>query len=225
MFTGIVSGIGRIVDVQPLGGSAGFGKTLAIETPAGYLEGVRIGDSIALAGACMTVVAIDASMARFTIEISAESLARTAGLDAPGEINLEKALRAGDRLDGHLVSGHVDGVGTVNFMQPVGESFELRVSAPQALARFLALKGSIAIDGVSLTVNSVIDAGDTCELAVNLIPHTVEHTTLRHLQAGSRVNLEIDLIARYVERMLAGTTSHIASAAASSGAGRGSSPH
>ena len=204
MFTGIVSGIGRIVEVQSLGADASYGKTLAIEAPAGYLEGVRIGDSIALAGACMTVISCDMDASRFTIEISAESLDKTSGLDAPGEVNLEKALRAGDRLDGHLVSGHVDGVGTVNFFQPVGESFELRVSAPQALARFLALKGSIAIDGVSLTVNSVVDAGDTCELSVNLIPHTVEHTTLRHLQAGSQVNLEVDLIARYVERMLAG---------------------
>jgi riboflavin synthase len=118
-------------------------------------------------------------------------------------VNLEKALRAGDRLDGHLVSGHVDGVGTVTEFAPVGESWLLRVGAPAALARYLALKGSIAVDGVSLTVNRVVDATTTSEFSVNLIPHTVEHTTLRSLAAGRRVNLEVDQIARYVERMLA----------------------
>ncbi len=227
MFTGIVSGIGRILEVQALGAGSSFGKALTVEAPPGYLDGVHIGDSIALAGACMTVVALDLPAVRFTIEISAESLDKTAGLDAPGEINLEKALRAGDRLDGHLVSGHVDGVGTVTFFAAVGESFELRVLAPQAMARFLALKGSIAIDGVSLTVNGVVDseAGEGCELSVNLIAHTVEQTTLRHLRPGARVNLEIDLIARYVERMLAGTPGHFAAAAGVSGSGHAPSRH
>jgi riboflavin synthase len=202
MFTGIVSSIGRIVDAHPLGTGPGFGKALSIEAPAGWLEGVSLGDSIALAGACMTVVRLDPAASRFAVEVSAESLARTAGLDRPGEVNLEKALRAGDRLDGHLVSGHVDGIGSVSHFGQVGESWELRVEAPSALARFLALKGSIAIDGVSLTVNRVTDAGAACEFSVNLIQHTVQHTTLRHLVPGRRVNLEIDLIARYVERML-----------------------
>ena len=210
MFTGIVSGIGRIVEGKSLGNDDSFGTALTIEAPAGYLEGVAIGDSIALAGACMTVVSLDAAASRFQVEVSAESLARTAGLAAPGEANLEKALRAGDRLDGHLVSGHVDGVGTVSMFERVGESWELRVEAPAALARFLALKGSIAVDGVSLTVNAVVDHAPSgggrlgaCEFSVNLIPHTVAHTTLRHLEAGRRVNLEVDTIARYVERMLA----------------------
>jgi len=203
MFTGIVSGIGRIVDVQALGADASFGNALTIEAPTGWLGTSAIGDSIALAGACMTIVSIDAAHRRFQVEVSAESLAATHGLDAAGEVNLEKALRAGDRLDGHLVSGHVDGVGTVARFERVGESWLLEVAAPNVLARYLALKGSIAVDGVSLTVNRVADGATVCTFSVNLIPHTVEHTTLRGLAVGRRVNLEVDTIARYVERMLA----------------------
>ena len=203
MFTGIVSGVGRIVDVRPLGSGASFGNALTIEAPAGWLGTTAIGDSIALAGACMTVVALDGPRSRFDVEVSAESLAATTGLGAVGDVNLEKALRAGDRLDGHLVSGHVDGVGTVTRFAPAGESWELRVNAPPDVARFLALKGSIALDGVSLTVNRVVDSGVGCEFSVNLIPHTVAHTTLQHLAEGRAVNLEVDQIARYVERMLA----------------------
>ena len=203
MFTGIVSAIGRIVDVQALGADASFGNALTIEAPGGWLVNSAIGDSIALAGACMTIVSIDSAHHRFQVEVSAESLAATHGLDTPGEVNLEKALRAGDRLDGHLVSGHVDDVGTVTRFEPVGESWLLEVAAPPALARYLALKGSIAVDGVSLTVNRVADSTAACVFSVNLIPHTVEHTTLRGLATGRRVNLEVDTIARYVERMLA----------------------
>lgn len=202
MFTGIVSGIGRVVESKALGASAGFGKALVIEAPAGFLAGVSLGDSIALSGACMTVVSIDLSGSRFGIDISAESLDKTAGLGEAGEVNLEKALRAGDRLDGHLVSGHVDGIGRVTHFARVGESWELRVEAPRAMARFLALKGSIAVDGVSLTVNRVTDTAEGCEVSVNLIPHTVARTTLHGLAPGHTVNLEVDLIARYVERML-----------------------
>jgi riboflavin synthase len=202
MFTGIVSSVGRIVTVEPLGSAAGFGKALSIETPAGWLDGVSIGDSIALAGACMTVVSLDPAARRFAVEISAESLARTVGLGERGDVNLEKALRAGDRLDGHLVGGHVDGVGRVSHVAPVGESVELRIEVPPPLGRFLALKGSIAVDGVSLTVNRVVDYDGGCEFSVNLIPHTVEQTTLRTLAVGCGVNLEVDTIARYVERML-----------------------
>ncbi|HEV7578346.1 MAG TPA: riboflavin synthase [Caldimonas sp.] len=203
MFTGIVSGIGRIVEVNALGADASFGNALTIEAPAGWLGTTAIGDSIALAGACMTVISIDAPHHRFQVEVSAESLAATHGLAATGEVNLEKALRAGDRLDGHLVSGHVDGVGTVTRFERAGESWLLIVAAPQALARYLALKGSVAVDGVSLTVNRVVDGAGTCEFSVNLIPHTVDHTTLRGLAVGRSVNLEVDQIARYVERMLA----------------------
>lgn len=203
MFTGIVSGVGRIVEVRSLGTDASFGNALTIEAPAGWLATTAIGDSIALAGACMTVIAIDGPHHRFQVEVSAESLAATHGLDAAGEVNLEKALRAGDRLDGHLVSGHVDGFGTVTRFDRAGESWLLSVAAPAVLGRYLALKGSIAVDGVSLTVNRVVDGDGACEFSVNLIPHTVEHTTLRGLAVGRRVNLEVDTIARYVERMLA----------------------
>lgn len=204
MFTGIISGIGEITGVEPLGAGAAHGRRVGVHTPRGYLDDTQPGDSIALNGACMTLTSLDAAADRFTIEISAESLSKTAGLDRPGPVNLEKALRANDRLGGHLVSGHVDGVGEVTHFAPVGESWELRVRAPAALARFLAVKGSITVNGVSLTVNQVVDAAGGCEFGINLIPHTLEHTTLGRLATGSRVNLEIDLIARYVERMLAG---------------------
>ena len=205
MFTGIITGVGRIVDAQALGANPSHGQRLTIQAPAGYLDDVELGDSIALNGACMTVTRFDAAAARFGIDISAESLSKTAGLGEPGPVNLEKALRANDRLGGHLVSGHVDGIGTVAFFEPVGESWELRIAAPPALARFLAYKGSITVNGVSLTVNRVVDHPEHCEFSINLIPHTVENTTLGTLRAGSRVNLEIDLIARYVERMLGGS--------------------
>ena len=202
MFTGIVTGVGRITAVEPLGAGAAFGKRLTIEAPPGYLDDAALGDSIALAGACMTLTSFDAAASRFTIEISAESLDKTAGLDRPGPVNLEKALRANDRLGGHLVSGHVDGLGRVTRFAPVGESWQLRVLAPAALARFLAVKGSITVDGVSLTVNRVDDQPDGCEFEINLIAHTLRGTTLGALVPGRSVNLEIDLIARYVERML-----------------------
>jgi len=205
MFTGIVSAVGRIVEVEPLGDAAAFGKALTVSAPPAWLDGTAIGDSIAIAGACMTVVAVGAARDRFRVEVSAASLAATSGLDRTGDVNLEKALRAGDRLDGHLVSGHVDGVGTIARVERVGESWRLTVAAPPVLARYLAFKGSIAVDGVSLTVNDVTDgSAGACEFTVNLIPHTVEHTTLRDAAPGRKVNLEVDLIARYVERMLAG---------------------
>jgi riboflavin synthase len=202
MFTGIVTGIGQIVTAQALGGDASFGKRLELQAPPGYLSDAQAGDSIALNGACMTLTSFDAESGRFTIDISAESLDKTAGLDQPGAVNLEKALRANDRLGGHLVSGHVDGIGSVTHFAALGESWELRVLAPAALARFLAYKGSITVNGVSLTVNSVTDRLDGCEFSINLIPHTLQGTTLGRLEPGQRVNLEIDLIARYVERML-----------------------
>ncbi len=206
MFTGIVTGLGRITETRRLGADASHGLRLVVETPPGYLDDTGLGDSIALNGACMTVTSMDAAAGRFTVDVSAESLARTAGLDAPGPVNLEKALRANDRLGGHIVSGHVDGIGTVDRFAPVGESWELVVAAPRALGRFLAYKGSITINGVSLTVNRVEDRADATTVSINLIPHTLANTTLGTLAAGSRVNLEIDLIARYVERMLAAGT-------------------
>lgn len=202
MFTGIITGMGRIVDLHDLGSSLQHGKRLTLEAPAGYLDDVALGDSIALNGACMTVTSFDAATARFTIEISAESLDKTSGLTQPGPVNLEKALRPQDRLGGHIVSGHVDGIGRVTSFEQIGESWELRVPAPPALARFLAYKGSITVNGVSLTVNRVTDVEGGAEFSINLIQHTVAHTTLGLLSAGSTVNLEIDTVARYVERML-----------------------
>jgi len=207
MFTGIVSGVGRIVEARPLGAGAGFGKALAIEAPPGFLDDVGLGDSIALSGACMTVVRLEPEARRFHVEISAESLNKTAGLEAAGaEVNLEKAMRADARLDGHLVAGHVDGVGRVSRFEPLGESWALEIEAPSSLARFLAVKGSVAVDGVSLTVNRVEDRPSGCVIAINLIPHTVQNTSLRGLAVGALVNLEIDLVARYVERMLGMTS-------------------
>lgn len=211
MFTGIITGLGRIVAIQSLGSSSDHGKRLTIETPAAYLDDVGLGDSIALNGACMTAVSLDTVNNRFTIDISAESLDKTTGLSETGIINLEKALRAHDRLGGHIVAGHVDGIGSITHFAEVGESWELRIQAPAELAKYMAYKGSITVNGVSLTVNRVVDlAGSNgceggCEISINLIPHTVQNTALGQLAAGSKVNLEIDLIARYVERMLQDT--------------------
>lgn len=214
MFTGIITGMGRIIAIHSQGSSSHHGKQLTVEAPAGYLDDVELGDSIALNGACMTATSLDLANNRFTIDISAESLDKTCGLDQPGIINLEKALRAHDRLGGHIVSGHVDGIGSVTYFDEVGESWELRILAPQALGKYLAYKGSITVNGVSLTVNRVVDlTGDAsqapgCEISINLIPHTVQNTALGQLAQGSQVNLEIDLIARYVERMLQDSPIH-----------------
>ncbi|UZN50317.1 riboflavin synthase [Cupriavidus cauae] len=202
MFTGIVAAVGRIDSVTPLGdqNTDNAGVRLRIDAGGLDLSDVQIGDSIAIQGACMTVVALQPG--RFDVEVSRESLDKTTGLAQPGRVNLEKALRLADRLGGHLVSGHVDGLGEVTHFAPVGESHELRVRAPRELARYLAYKGSVVVNGVSLTVNRVTDHADGCEFSINLIPHTIEVTTLQDLRPGAKVNLEIDLIARYVERML-----------------------
>ena len=164
MFTGIITGIGQITHVQPLG---------------------------------------DSAASTFTIDVSAESLNRTTGLSAPGIVNLEKALRANDRLGGHIVSGHVDGIGTVSALSAQGESHLLQIAVPTELAAFMTYKGSITINGVSLTINQVEDAPAACTISINLIPHTMQHTTLHTLRSGSPVNLEIDMLARYVQRALA----------------------
>jgi riboflavin synthase len=204
MFTGIVAAVGSIQSVKPLEGGSFAGVRLQIDAGALALDDVALGDSIAINGACMTVV--EKSGTAFAVDVSRESLNRTAGLDQPGEVNLEKALTLAERLGGHLVSGHVDGLGTVHSFEPVGESFKLVIDAPVELGKYLAYKGSIVVNGVSLTVNSVedLEAGGAkvCRFSINLIPHTIAVTTLKHLHAGSKVNLEIDLIARYVERML-----------------------
>lgn len=200
MFTGIVAAVGKITSISPLGTQPDAGIRLNIDAGGLPLADVAIGDSIALNGACMTVVT--KTDRDFTVEVSRESLNCTAGLDTLSEVNLEKALTLADRLGGHLVSGHVDGLGVVRKFEPVVESWELVIEAPKELAKYLAYKGSIVVSGVSLTVNRVTDTATGCEFSINLIPHTIEVTTLRHLKVGSKVNLEIDLIARYVERML-----------------------
>ena len=202
MFTGIITGVGRIAAVHALGSSLAHGKRLVLSCPDGYLDDVVPGDSIAINGACMTATTIDLPNRQFSVEVSAESLDKATGLDRTGPVNLEKALRANDRLGGHLVSGHVDGIGRVSHFAAVGESWELRLLAPITLAKYLASKGSITINGVSLTVNRIDDQAAGCEISINLIPHTVTHTALGALTTGAAVNLEIDLIARYVERML-----------------------
>ncbi|WP_312510712.1 riboflavin synthase [Massilia sp.] len=204
MFTGIVAAVGNITSVTPLAGGLDAGVRLAIDAGPLPLGDVGLGDSIAINGACMTVV--EKTGQSFTVDVSRESLNKTVGLETTGEVNLEKALTLAERLGGHLVSGHVDGLGTVHSFEPVGESRELIVDAPHELGKFLAYKGSVVVNGVSLTVNRVEDieanGQKVCRFSINLIPHTIEVTTLKHLRAGSRVNLEIDLIARYVERML-----------------------
>lgn len=193
MFSGIVACTGRITHVTA--NQAG----LQLRVHAGGLDvaDVAVGDSIAVSGVCLTAVAKEGAELRF--DVSRETLNCTVGLDSLGAVNLEKALRLNDVVGGHLVTGHIDGVGEVVRFEPVGESYELAVRAPRELAKYIARKGSIAIDGVSLTVNRV----DAAEFSINLIPHTLAVTTLNRLQPGSRVNLEVDLIARYVERMVA----------------------
>jgi riboflavin synthase len=198
MFTGIVSAVGKIVAVQALS----EGLRLRLEAGSLSLSDVALGDSIALNGACMTVVEKTENNG-FVVDVSRESLNCTVGLDRLGEVNLEKALTLSERLGGHLVSGHVDGIGKVITFVAIGESWELVIQAPARLAKYLAYKGSVVVNGVSLTVNRVNDLPDgSCQFSINLIPHTISVTTLKNLTADAQVNLEIDLIARYVERMM-----------------------
>ncbi len=200
MFTGIITAVGQIKSAQ----AKGDGLHLVVEVPSGYLDDVALGDSIAIQGACMT--ATELTDTTFALDISRESLSKTIGLDKVGPVNLEKALRLNDRLGGHLVSGHVDGVGKVaHFATVAGDAYGswlLQIEAPKELAPFLAYKGSIVVNGVSLTVNQTQDSKEACLVDINIIPHTLENTTLGNLKQGDVVNLEIDLIARYVARML-----------------------
>ncbi len=202
MFTGIVAAVGRITEVRALGSPDDAGVRLHIQAGGLPLQATRLGDSIAIQGACMTVVALHEDA--FEVDVSRESLDRTCGLDRAGEVNLEPSLRLGDSLDGHLVSGHVDGIGHVTCLDTVGESTELRIIVPAHLSKYLAYKGSITVNGVSLTINRVDDQEEGTEISINLIPHTMQVTTLRNLEVGAPVNLEIDMIARYVERMVGG---------------------
>jgi riboflavin synthase len=191
MFTGIVTAIGKIDQVVPRDG----GLRLTIDAGMLDLSDVTVGESIAVNGVCLTVIAARGD--RFDVDVSQETINCTVGLDATNEVNLEKSLRLSDRLGGHLMSGHVDGVGEVTRFEAAGDSFLLVIRAPQELAKYIARKGSITVNGVSLTVNRV----DGREFDINLIPHTIEVTNLKHFKPGSRVNLEVDLIARYIERL------------------------
>lgn len=192
MFSGIIAAVGRITHLT----AREVGFRLHVEAGTLGLDDVALGDSIAHNGVCLTVVAKDAN--QFMVDVSPETLSCTVGLDAPGPVNLEKALRLADRLGGHLVSGHVDGVGEVLRFEPVGDNRMLEILAPKEIASYIARKGSVTVNGVSLTTNEV--SGQV--FTINLIPHTLENTTLNNLQPGSRVNLEVDLIARYCERLL-----------------------
>jgi riboflavin synthase len=197
MFTGIIETTGFIeqADVTPAN------TRLTILAPRLGLHQVAIGDSIAVGGVCLTVV--EKSSERFMVDVSQETLSLTHGLTQGAEVNLEKSLRFGDRLGGHLVSGHVDGIGTVTALDDLGASWHLAIEAPQTLAKFVARKGSVAVNGISLTVNTVRDLdGGNCVFDINIIPHTFQMTTIRGLKKGAKVNLEIDLLARYLERML-----------------------
>jgi riboflavin synthase len=193
MFTGIVQAVGAITGVTPLE----QGVRIAVDAGGLELGGVAIGDSVCVQGCCLTVVAREGGTLGF--EVSRETLGCTAGLDRPGRVNLERSLALGDPLGGHLVTGHVDAVGEVLALEPAGESRLLRLRVPQVLARYVARKGSVCVDGVSLTVNRV----NGSDFESNLIPHTLQATTLGGLAPGARVNLEVDLVARYVERMAA----------------------
>jgi riboflavin synthase len=191
MFTGIIQTVGQIERVTPMGDDV----KLNISCTGLDMQDVKIGDSIAVNGVCLTAITFDKS--HFEAHVSKESLSVTIGLDKPNAVNLEKALRLSDRLGGHLVSGHVDGVGEVVFFEPLGDCWKLDIRAPHAISKYISVKGSICVNGVSLTVNTI--ASDV--FSMNLIPHTLENTSLQFLKAGSRVNLEVDQIARYVERM------------------------
>lgn len=208
MFSGIIEDLGALVSVTPRGN----GRTLVIRTALridppqlargeGVNPGVRLGDSIAVNGACLTVEEAHPPDT-FTVAVGRETIERTTiGLKRPGDrLHLERALRVGDRLDGHLVSGHVDGVGEVIDAQRSQESVVVWVRVPDPLSRYVAVKGSICLDGVSLTVNEVRGS----DLRVNLIPFTADHTSLAGLRGGDRLNVEVDLLARYLERLLGG---------------------
>ncbi|BEV08622.1 MULTISPECIES: riboflavin synthase [unclassified Methylophilus] len=193
MFTGIIQTVGRIAEVVPHGEDC----ALRIEAPSLGMEDVQLGDSIAVNGVCLTVT--DFNSRSFQVMVSKVTLEVTTGLSQPGPVNLEKAMRLADRLGGHLVTGHVDGIGSITALESVGECWLLKVRAPHAISKYIAKKGSLCVNGISLTVNEI----QQDEVSINLIPHTMQHTMMQHAKAGDPVNLEIDVIARYVERMQA----------------------
>ena len=193
MFTGIIQTVGRIAEVVPQGEDC----ALRIEAPALGMQDVQLGDSIAVNGVCLTVTAFDSNS--FQVLVSKVTLEVTTGLAQPGPVNLEKAMRLSDRLGGHLVTGHVDGLGSISTLKEVGECWLLKIHTPHAISKYIAKKGSLCVNGISLTVNEIVHD----EVSINLIPHTMQHTMMQFAKAGDPVNLEIDVIARYVERMQA----------------------
>ena len=214
MFTGIIADVGQITAVTPLGADSSFaGVRVVVQTERLDLSDVGLGDSIAINGACMTVVTLDQDAKTFAVDVSHESLSKTSGLNHVGHVNLEKAMRLSDRLGGHLVSGHVDDVARIVSLTPVGESFELIFTAPMQWRRFLADKGSVTLNGTSLTVNRVwTEADHDAEVfgTINLIPHTMAHTVFQYLKAGDAINFEVDLLARYVDQLMRGEpTNHV----------------
>jgi riboflavin synthase len=196
MFSGIIQAVGNVVDLQPRGGDV----RLVVDACSLDVAGIALGDSIAVSGVCLTAVEIDGT--RLAFDVSNETLSRTAlgALGQGGTVNLEKSLRLSDRLDGHLVSGHVDGVGRVIAIEPDARSQRWTFEVPAELAKYIAGKGSVSVDGTSLTVNET----DGARFGVNLIPHTIDVTTFKHKRVGDAVNIEVDLVARYVERLLRG---------------------
>ena len=209
MFTGIIADVAQIVAVAPLGADSSFsGVRVTVQTEHLDLSDVALGDSIAINGACMTVVTLDQDAKTFAVDVSHESLSKTSGLDRVGHVNLEKAMRLSDRLGGHLVSGHVDDVARIVSLTPVGESFELIFTAPIQWRRFLADKGSVTLNGTSLTVNRVWADETKVFGTINLIPHTMAHTVFQYLSAGDVINFEVDLLARYVAQLLGGQTAN-----------------
>ncbi len=197
MFTGIIQAVGEIVQVQSLGNDSDHSLSITISSGLLDMEDVSIGDSIAVNGVCLTVTAFHDRV--FTVDVSPETLKCTWGLDQSGQtVNLEKAMRLSDRLGGHLVSGHVDATAEVLRFLPVGGNYQLTLRSPKHLLRYMTHKGSITVNGVSLTVNNI----DNDEISINLIPHTLSMTNLNALKPGMPVNLETDMLARYVENLL-----------------------
>ena len=195
MFTGIITDVGTIAEAEQRG-------DLRLTVRCGYdMSGVELGASIACSGVCLTVV--DKGDDWFAVDVSAESVARTAQgqWNVGAQLNLERSLRLGDEMGGHIVTGHIDGIGEITSADPVGDSVEIVIRAPDELAKFIAPKGSITLNGVSLTVNEVRDEEAGCHFTINLIPHTAEVTTFASVAAGQPVNIEIDILARYLARM------------------------
>lgn len=203
MFTGLIQTVGHIVNAEPITPAEKnkAGLRLRIKTTTAFLQNQKVGDSICIQGACMTATAIDGDA--FTVEVSQMSLSKTTGLTELGPVNLETALRMGDAVGGHWVTGHVDATGTVHAFNPTGESWHLAIQCPASLAPFMAYKGSVAINGVSLTVNDVNDLNNgDCIIHINIIAHTFAATTFNTLQTGQTVNIEVDPIARYCVRAI-----------------------